>query len=162
MQKSSVLFLLAGGLIIGGLALSVWGNQVIFEDFVKDEGIIVSGEEIRVSTAMKVSEQGIFAVDVLQLKEDSIFVTVIDPFENQIVQQMANQETFEGYFDVNTAGNYTLVITNSDEEDAFVAGYIGPEPDALKRSIAFVSIYVLIVGLVSIVIVIVYAIVKRK
>ena len=156
------MLLIAGGLIIGGLALSIWGNQVIFEDFVKKENNVSSGEKMIVEATMKESEKGVFAVEVLGLKKETIFVIVKDPFGNQISQETVDQEAFEGYFDADTSGNYTLIVENLDESDMFIAGYIGPEPDASKRTIAFVSIYVLVIGLISIVIAIIYAIAKRK
>lgn len=160
MQKSSLLLLLAGGLIIGGLGLSVWGNQIIFEDFIKKEGSIAPGESMMVEATME--ESGVFAVEVLGSDEGEIFVSIKDPNGNSISQDTVKQKVFEGYFDVDVFGNYTLIIENQGRDDVLVAGYIGPEPDASKRTIAFLSIYVLIVGLVGIVIAIIYSVVKRK
>ena len=162
MQKSSIFLVIMGGLIAGGLALSVWGNEVLFEDFVKDEKQVGIDESLSVQVSLEESQNGVFAVNVLELKQNTIYATVTDPHGNQILRELIDKEAYEGYFDINITGNYTLTIDNSDQEEKFMAGYIGPEPDASKRTIAFVSIYILIIGLIGMLIVVIYAIVTRK
>ncbi len=162
MQKSSVLLVIMGGLVAGGMALSVLGNEVLFEDFAKNEGRIGTGDRLEVQVPMEQSESGVFAVEVLELRQDTIYAAISDPSGNQILREAVDREAYEGYFDVSMSGNYTLMVDNSDREEKLIAGYIGPEPDASKRTIAFVSIYMLVIGLVGMLAAVVFAIVAKR
>ena len=162
MQKQSAVMVIMGVLVVAGLALSVWGDQILFEDFAKGEGRIGAGEGLSARVEMDESQSGVFAVEVLELEQDAIHATVTDPHGNQILRKLIAKNAHEGYFDTGVGGTYTLAIDNSGQADAIVAGYIGPEPDASKRTVAFVSIYILIVGLAGMPIAIVYAAVTRK
>jgi len=162
MQKSSVLLVAMGGLVAGGLALSVWGNEALFEDFAKNEGRIGAGGALEVRAAMEESQSGVFAVEVLELRHGTIHATVSDPDGGRILMELVDKEAYEGYFDVGVSGNYTLVIGNSGQEEKLVAGYLGPEPDASKRTLAFVSVYVLVVGLIGMLVAVIYAAVARR
>jgi len=162
MQRSSVLLVIMGGLVAGGLALSVWGNEVLFEDFAKKESKIGTNEALEVQVAMEESQNGVFAVEVLELRQNTIHATVSDPNGGQVLRETVDKEAYEGHFDVGVSGNYTLTIENSGQEKKFVAGYLGPEPDASKRTLAFVSIYVLIVGLIGMFVAVIYAVARRR
>ena len=151
-----------GGLIAGGLGLSVLGNEVLFEDFAKNESKVGIEDNLEVQVTLEESQKGVFAVEVLELKPDTIYATIYDPNQNQVLMELIDKEAYEGYFDVNMSGNYTLKVENSDQEEKFIAGYIGPEPDASKRTIAFVSIYLLIIGLIGMLVAVIYAIATRK
>ncbi len=162
MQKSSISLVIMGGLVAGGLGLSVLGNEVLFEDFAKNEGVIGAGDRLEVRVSMERSEGGVFAVEVPGLRQDTIHAAVNDPGGNQILRESVDREAYEGYFEVSVPGNYTLVIESSDREERLVAGYIGPEPDASKRTIAFVSIYMLVIGLAGMAAAVIFAIVTKR
>jgi len=162
MQKSSVLLAVMGGLVAGGLALSVWGNEVLFEDFAKNEGKIGMNGALEVQAAMEESQNGVFAVEVLELRQNTIHATVSDPNGGQVLREVVDKEAYEGYFDVGISGNYTLVIDNSGQEEKLVAGYLGPAHEASKRALAFVSVYVLVVGLIGMFVAVIYAAVARR
>jgi len=162
MQRSSVVLVLMGGLIAGGMALSVWGNQALFEDFAKGEGSVGAGESLSVQVPLDESQSGVFAVEVLELRQGTIRATVTDPHGSQILAEQVDGEAYEGYFEIGVAGNYTLRVDNSDRVEKLIAGYIGPEPDASKRAVAFASIYILVIGLVGMTAAVIYALVARR
>jgi hypothetical protein len=64
-------------------------------------------------------------------------------------------------FDVSTSGTYKLLIVNTGEQ-LKIFGVIGPEPDSGVRSLGFISLYILIMGLIGMFIVTVYLVIKRK
>ena len=162
MQKSSILLLVVGLLIIVGLILSVIGNQIIFEDFEKNEAEIDTNKKLLVQKMMEESEKGIFAVEILELGDSMIYASIIDPFGSQIAYEQIDKDAYEGYFDIKYSGNYTLIVENKGDVEKFAIGYIGPQPDPAEQALAFVSMYILIIGLIGMIVSIIYLIVKRK
>ena len=57
----------------------------------------------------------------------------------------------EGEFDVFETGLYKLIIQSSNNEEIQVFGAIGPLPDASKKSLGLISVYILVIGMVGLV-----------
>ena len=163
MQKSGILFVIVGSIVGVGIILSFYGNQVIFEDLNKGEGQIKFAENLIIPVELDNTETqtGIYAVQIINFKE-GITAKILDPFDKEIESQLIDEEVFEGRFNITVSGIYKLVIENTNEEEIKVFGVIGPEPDAGKKSLGFISLYILIIGLIGIVGVAIYAIKNRK
>jgi len=163
MQKSGILFVIVGSIVGVGIILSFYGNQVIFEDLNKGEGQVKFGENLIIPVELDNTETqtGIYAVQIINFKE-GITAKIVDPFDKEIESQLIDEEVFEGRFNIAVSGIYKLVIENTDEKEIKVFGVIGPEPDAGKKSLGFISLYILIIGLIGMVGVAIYAIKNRK
>ncbi|MEK6929355.1 MAG: hypothetical protein AABZ42_01630 [Thermoproteota archaeon] len=163
MQKSGILFVIVGSIVGVGIILSFYGNQVIFEDLNKGEGQVKFGENLIIPVELDNTETqtGIYAVQIINFKE-GITAKILDPFDKEIESQLIDEEVFEGRFNVAVSGIYKLVIENTDEKEIKIFGVIGPEPDAGKKSLGFISLYILIIGLIGMVGVAIYAIKNRK
>jgi len=163
MQKSGILFVIVGSIVGVGIILSFYGNQVIFEDLNKGEGQVKFGENLIIPVELDNTEiqTGIYAVQIINFKE-GITAKILDPFDKEIESQLIDEEVFEGRFNIAVSGIYKLVIENTDEKEIKVFGVIGPEPDAGKKSLGFISLYILIIGLIGMVGVAIYAIKNRK
>lgn len=162
MQRTGILFVIVGGIVCTGIVLSFYGSQVIFEDLIKGEGEIKAGENLTIPIEFDSTEtqNGIYAILIIDSNE-RVIVKILDPFDNEIESQLIN-EKFEGPFKITNSGIYKLVIENPNEEKIIISGAIGPELDAGKKSLEFISRYVLIVGLIGMVVVPIYAIKNRK
>ena len=162
MQKSGILFVIVGSIVGVGIILSFYGNQVIFEDLNKGEGQVKFEENLIIPVELDNTETqtGIYAVQIINFKE-GITAKIVDPFDKEIESQLID-EVFEGRFNIAVSGIYKLVIENTDEKEIKVFGVIGPEPDAGKKSLGFISLYILIIGLIGMVGVAIYAIKNRK
>lgn len=162
MQRTSILFVIVGGIVCTGIILSFYGNQVIFEDLIKGEGQIKVGESLTIPADLdnKETQNGIYAIQLIDSK--GVKAKILDPFDVEIESQSINEEDFEGKFKITTSGIYRLVIENTNDKEVKLFGVIGPEPDAGKKSLGFISLYVLIIGLVGMIIVPIYAIKNRK
>ena len=162
MQKSGILFVIVGSIVGVGIILSFYGNQVIFEDLNKGEGQVKFGENLIIPVELDNTETqtGIYAIQIINFKE-GITAKIVDPFDKEIESQLID-EVFEGRFNIAVSGIYKLVIENTDEKEIKVFGVIGPEPDAGKKSLGFISLYILIIGLIGMVGVAIYAIKNRK
>ncbi len=163
MQKSGILFVIVGSIVGVGIILSFYGNQVIFEDLNKGEGQVKFGESLIIPVELDNTETqtGIYAVQIINFKE-GITAKILDPFDKEIESQLIDEEVFEGRFNVAVSGIYKLVIEDTDEKEIKVFGVIGPEPDAGKKSLGFISLYILIIGLIGMGGVAIYAIKNRK
>lgn len=164
MQKSNVLLVIVGGLVATGIVLSFFGNQVIFEDLAKAEGDVKLESQLEVSIDLDESnnKNGIYAVQIFNFKEGVFTASVNDPSGIEIVSQPINKEVFEGKFDIDSSGTYVLIIKSNLQEESKVYGVIGPEPDAAVKSIGFISLYILVIGLIGMAGVAIYAIKNRK
>jgi hypothetical protein len=105
---------------------------------------------------------GVFAIQIMDFKDNELSVRLIDPSGIEIVSQVINKETTEKEFEVSSSGIYKLIIDSTNNEEVHVFGAIGPVPDAGKKFLGFISIYVLIIGMVGLVLVGIYGIKKRK
>ncbi len=163
MQRSGILFVIVGSIVGVGIILSFYGNQVIFEDLIKGEGQVKFGENLIIPVELDNTETqtGIYAVQIINFKE-GITAKILDPFDKEIESQLIDEEVFEGRFNIAISGIYKLVIENTDEKEIKIFGVIGPEPDAGKKSLGFISLYILIIGLIGMVGVTIYAIKNRK
>ena len=164
MQKASTLMIVVGGLVGIGIILSVYGNQAIFEDLAKEEGEIEFGENLTVNIELEESlnKKGIYAVQILNFKENTFSASVYDPLGIEIESKSINEEVFEGNFDIVSTGTYQLIIKSDEQEKSRVYGVIGPEPDAGVKSLGFISLYILVIGLIGMIGVGIYAIKNRR
>ncbi|NIM26063.1 MAG: hypothetical protein GTN35_01460 [Nitrososphaeria archaeon] len=163
MKKTGILFAVVGSLIGIGIILSFYGNYVVFEELVKGDGEISSGEEliIEIQIDKTNTQSGIYAVQIIDFKGQTVSANVLDPFNSIIESQSINEEVFEGYFEVTDSGTYKLMIENRGEA-VTIFGVIGPEPDEGKKSLTFISLYILVAGLFGMAGLAAYLVISRK
>ena len=87
---------------------------------------------------------------------------VLDPLEIEIMSLVMNNESIEEEFDITEAGTYKVIIESVTNEETQAFGAIGPLPDAGKKSLGFISVYILVVGMVGLVGGAIYGIKNRK
>jgi hypothetical protein len=162
-KKSGIFLVIVGGLIGAGIILSFYGNFVIFEDLIKGNGEVDSEQNLIVEVELDQTETktGIYAVQIIDFENNVVSASIIDPLDTIIESQSIDEEVYEGLFDVSTSGTYKLLIENRGEQ-VKIFGVIGPEPDSGKRSLGFISLYILIIGLIGMVILAVYLVISRK
>ena len=165
MQKSGLVIVICGVLIVAGLAISVVENQITLDGINQGNGKVNSDETVTISVEIdkEVTQVGIFAVQIMEYKENVISAKILDPSNIEIVSEKINEETVEKEFDIFESGTYQLIIQSVDDEEIYVAGAIGPLPDADKKLIlSSMSLVVLIIGMIGLVITGLYGIKNRK
>ena len=164
MQKSSLLLILVGALIGVGILLSIYGNQAIFENLAKTEGVIRVGEDLKLTVDLdeSISKKGVYAIQSINFKKETISASIYDPIGIEIESRQIDEEVFEGTFDIISSGTYQLVVKSSDQDETRVFVVMGPEPDAGKKSLGFVSLYILVIGLIGMIGIGIYAIKNRR
>jgi len=152
-QKLGLIIIIFGLLIVAGLTVSVVENQVTLEGISQGSGKVSSIESLITSVDIdkEKSPVGVFAVQIMEFQENAIYAKILDPSNIEIISEKINEESFEKEFDVFESGTYQLVIESSTDSGIYVAGAIGPLPDADKKFIlSVISFGVLIVGMVGI------------
>ena len=165
MQKSGLIIVILGLLIATGLLVSIIGNQVTLEGIIQGNGKVSSTQTVTISADfdMEKSPIGVFAVQVMEFKENTIHMKILDPLDNEIISQDVDEDTVEEKFDVLQTGTYELIIYSSDDEGIYVTGAIGPLPDESKKFIiSMISTSTLIIGMVGLIVVGIYEIKNRK
>jgi len=164
MIKSVVLVVIMGSILAAGMILSFYGSQLITQDLISNQAEVISGNsfEIHADLDPSVSEIGVYVVQTMNFKENSISAKILDPLGNQIVSKLIETDSFEDRFKISTIGKYTLVVENFGTQETIIVGVIGHMPDKIKLSIGITGFYLLIIGLVGMVGVGIYAFKKRR
>ena len=165
MQKSGLIIVILGLLIVTGLVVSIIGTQMTLEGINQGNGEVSSTQTVTISTDfdMEKTPVGIFAVQVMEFKENTISIKILDPSDIEIIFQEVNEDTIEEKFDVLETGTYQLIIQSSNDEGIYVTGAIGPLPDASKKNIiSIISTSTLLIGMIGLVVIGIYGIKNRK
>lgn len=165
MQKSGLIIVIFGLLIVVGLAVSVVENQITLEGINQENGKVTSSETVTVSADIdkEISPIGIFAVQIMEFKENTITAKILDPSNIEIISEKITEETLEKEFDIFESGKYQLIIQSSIDEEIYVVGAIGPLPDANKKLIlSTISLGILVIGMIGLAITGLYEIKNRK
>ena len=154
MQKSGLMTVIFGLLIVTGLVVSMVENQITLEGINQGNGKVSSIETVTVSVDFdkETTPVGIFAAQIMEFKKNTISAIILDPSNIEIISQKVNEEIIEKEFDVFETGTYQLIIQSSDEDEIYVTGAIGPLPDADKKFIlSIISLSILIIGMTGLV-----------
>ena len=165
MQKTGLLIVIFGILIVTGLGTSVLENQVTLEGITQGNGKVSVSEIVTISVDLDKNEtpMGIFAVQIMEYKENTFSAKILDPSGMEIISEKINEDTIEQEFEIFDSGNYELIIQSSDDKESYVAGAIGPIPDADNQIIfSTVSIICTIFGMIGLVIIAIYEIRNKK
>ena len=165
MQKTGLVIVILGILIVAGIATSIVENQITLEGIIQGNGKVNSGQVVTISVNLDKNETpvGIFAVQVMEFKESAFSVKMLDPSGIEIISEKINEDTIEQEFKVLDSGNYELIIESLDDKESYVAGAIGPLPDANKKLIiTSSSTLCIIIGMSGLGIVAIYEIRNKR
>ncbi len=164
MQKSLILLLIVGALIPIGIAISYYSSQIITEDLVTKQSNIISGDALEISADLSpsVNKFGLYFVQMINFKENSINIKIIDPNGNQIVSKTLEFEKFEEQFEISTSGTYRLVVENFGLEETEIIGVLIHMPEKNIISLSYIGLSFLIVGMIGIVVLGIFVIKIRQ
>ncbi len=165
MQRFGLIVVIFGLLIVIGLIVSIVGNQFVLDGIMQGNGEVNSTQTVTIAANLDKDKTpiGIFAVQVMELKENTIQMKILDPSGIEITTQHVNNSSVEEKFNVLETGTYELIIYSSDNEGIYVTGAIGPVPDTSEKFIiSIISTSTLIIGMVGLVAVGTYEIRNRK
>ena len=165
MQKTGLFIVIFGILIVAGLAISVIENQITLEGITQGNGKVDSVQGVTISADLDKNETpiGIFAVQIMEFKENMFLVKILDPSGIEIISERIMEETIEQEFKVLDSGKYELIIQSFEDKESYVAGAIGPLPDAEKKFIiSNISTLCIIIGMIGLGVVTIYEIKNKR
>lgn len=151
MQKSMIILIVSGALIAIGLILLVLGNQMILEGINQGNGKISQSQSLTISAELDMQEttRGVFAIQIIDFKDNTLTAKILDPSNIEIIYQIINEETIEKEFDIVETGMYKLIIESEDSEEIQVFVAMGSLPDADKKLLGLISGYILVIGMIG-------------
>jgi len=164
-QKTGLFIVIFGILIVAGLAISVIENQITLEGITQGNGKVDSVQVVTISVDLNKNETpiGIFAVQIMEFKENMFSVKILDPSGIEIISERIMEETIEQEFKVLDSGKYELIIQSFEDKESYVAGAIGPLPDAEKKFIiSNISTLCIIIGMIGLGVVVIYEIKNKR
>jgi len=164
-QKGGLLIVIFGILIVAGLGTSVLENQVTLEGITQGNGKVSTSDIVTISVDLDKNKTptGIFAVQIMEFKENTFSAKILDPSGIEIISERINEDIIEQEFRVLDSGNYELIIQSSDDKESYVAGAIGPLPDADNKFIfSTISTVCIILGMIGLVIIAIVEIRNKK
>ena len=162
MERPTLVLLGMAGLLAAGLALSVYAGMVVFEDIVVVESEVSAGVPLEITASISPG-MGVFALDVRDYTEGmDLRAQVLGPLGFTIVEMEIDAAQYEVTFDVEETHEYTLVIESGSTDGINLVGALGPLPDPAKASLGFVSLYMLLVGMVGMIISTIYLVWRRR
>ena len=165
MQKTGLVIAILGILIVAGIATAIVENQVTLEGIIQGNGKVSLAQIVTISVNLdkNATPIGIFAVQVMEFKENTFSAKILDPSGIEIISEKIDEDTIEQEFEVFDSGNYELIIESSDNKESYVAGAIGPLPDANEKFIiSSISSSCIIIGMVGLVILAIYEIRNKR
>jgi len=164
-QKTGLFIVIFGILIVAGLAISVIENQITLEGITQGNGKVDSVQVVTISVDLNKNETpiGIFAVQIMEFKENMFSVKILDPSGTEIISERIIEETTEQEFKILDSGKYELIIQSFEDKESYVAGAIGPLPDAEKKFIiSNISTLCIIIGMIGLGVVVIYEIKNKR
>ena len=165
MQKTGLFIVIFGILIVAGFATTIVENQITLEGIIQGNGKVNSAQVVTISVNFDKEKTpvGIFAVQIMDFKENTFSTKISDPSGNEIISEKINEDTIEQEFKILDSGKYELIIQSSDDKESYVAGAIGPLPDADKKLIiTSSSTLCIIIGMSGLGIVAIYEIRNKR
>ncbi len=164
MTKSSSIFIVAGALIIVGLALSIYGSQLIIENVSVLEGSLNPTQtmDIQITLEPEKNEGGRYVVQITDFADEIVNIRVLDPNEVLIISKSVSQKSFEGEFEITSPGIYKLIIENPGDNDIHIVGAIGYMPNDIVLAVNTSGLIIIVVGLGGIMVGGVYLVRTRR
>ena len=145
--------------------MSVIENQITLEGIAQGNGKVNSAQVVTISVEFDKEETpiGIFAVQIMEFKQNTFSSKILDPSGSEIISEKIDEDTIEQEFRILDSGKYELIIQSSDDKGSYVAGAIGPLPDANKKLIiTSSSTLCIIIGMSGLGIVAIYEIRNKR
>ncbi len=162
MQRPTLILLGMAALLAAGMGLSIYSTQVVFDTLSMSQNSVELGVPLSISSDIPPGE-GVFAVEIIDYTEGMrLNAQVLGPLGSSMRSVTIDDSVYQDVFIVDEQHQYTLVLESDYSESINVVAVIGPAPDAAQNTLGFVSLYMLLVGVVGMIASTVYVIILRR
>ncbi|HXG13898.1 MAG TPA: hypothetical protein VNK25_02075 [Candidatus Nitrosotenuis sp.] len=163
MKRSHLILFIGGALVAAGMVISFYGSKLTTQDMAVTEGQVAVGSSLEITKGLDpaIADTGVFVVQAENFDQGSLHATVFDPAGSQVASQKIEQKSTEATFQIESRGDYRLVVENSGSAVSAVIGITHmPQKSVLLLNVLGQGI--IISGFVGIGIALLYMIVGRK
>lgn len=151
-----MLYLLVTMCLCGsGIVVIFYGAGVIVNNLVIIEQNVNATDNIEIKAELDpmINEIGVIVIDSPTFIKNTLYSSLYDPYDNLIITELISNVPLEKNFNIDTKGEYRLVVENTADQITNVIGVITYYPDEDDISFSILGVYLLIGGLASLVII---------
>lgn len=163
MKKSHLILFIGGALVAVGMVTSFYGSKLVTQDLTVTEGIISEASPIELTRELDpaITKTAVFVIHAENF-EGGLVATILDPSGQQITSKEINQESTEEQFEIDTKGNYKLLLENSGTSEVPIVIGLTHMPDKNLIVLNLLGQSIIISGFVGVGIAVIYELKNRK
>ncbi len=155
MKKPILVITIGGFLVIIGIALSLYGSQLIIENLTTKQEYLGAGMSIEILKELEPAknENGVYVIQIVDFRNgDRVDATIFDPLGSILVSEPIDNNSFQDSFKISTIGSYKLLVENTGDREIQTIGVIGYLPQDASLTASIFGVIVIIVGLAGLVV----------
>lgn len=152
MKKSHLILFVAGGLVAVGMILSYIGATFIAQQISIAETMVngTAPAELLKELSPEIAERGAFVIRAEEFEKTSLVANVYGPSGESLTSKEITQLSTEEYFDINTKGQYKLVVQNMGSQDIPIVLGLTHMPDRSLVAINLLGQSMIVSGFVGV------------
>lgn len=163
MKKAPLILFVGGALVAIGMILSYTGASFISGQISIKESLLNSTIPVELQKELdpSITNKGAFVIRAEGFDKTTLVASLYDPSGTEIATKQITQVSTEEYFDIESRGDYKLIVHNSGPETPIVLG-LTHMPDKSLIAINMLGQSMIISGFVGVGIAAIYALKSRK
>lgn len=152
MKRSHLILFIAGGLVAVGMSMLYIGSTFIAQQTANTEGVASPNSPVELTQEMdpQVARTGAFVIISDEFENGELKATVFDPAGNQIATSDITQKSTQKDFDIDTKGDYKLVLENSKPSDVQVVLALAYTPNSALVGLSYAGFYMIVGGFLGV------------
>lgn len=153
MEKFIVLLIIFCIVVICSILILFYNSKIIIESLTTDNKLIMNNDSLISSMYLdpEINKVGVYVIQI-QGQNNQINVSILDPYENEIIKSTNNGDSNEERFSINKKGMYKIKITNTSGKVTQINYALGYMPNELLFTFGIICFYTIVIGLVGIII----------
>ena len=151
MPSAAAMLAVVGGLVAAGLALSFYGSSLIADGVEQKTGTVGGGGgplSVSVDLGQGSEGRGVYVVQVIDADAGAgVNARVSGPSGENLASVEVDGASYEGYFDIDAPGTYTLRVEGGGAGTADAVAVIGQVPPTERLAVGITGFYLVVAGL---------------
>jgi len=152
MPSAATMLAVVGGLVAAGLALSFYGSSLIADGVEQKTGTVGGGGgplSVSVDLGQGGEGRGVYVVQVIDADAGAgVHASVSGPSGENLGSVQVDGPSYEGYFDIDAPGTYTLRVEGAGGAGtADAVAVIGQVPPTERLAVGITGFYLVVAGL---------------
>ena len=164
MRKGPLILFIGGALIAIGMILSYTGASFISGQVSVKEALVNSTIPVELQKELdpSIANQGAFVVRAEEFQKTTLVASVYDPSGTELVSKEITQVSTEEYFDIESKGDYKVLVQNTGAVETPIVIGLAHMPDKSIVALNLLGQSMIITGFVGVGIAAIYMLKTRK